>query len=1073
MKRYKLLNNFLGWIVFIIASIVFLSTVEPTASWWDCGEYISTAYKLQVGHPPGAPFFQLIGRFFSLFAMGDVHHVAIMVNRMSALCSGLTILFLFWSITHLARKLVITNGEYTNGKIFTILGAGLIGALAYTFTDSFWFSAEEGEVYAMSSFFTALVFWAMLKWEEVADSRHAYRWIILIAYLIGLSIGVHLLNLLAIPAIAFIYYFKKYKPSTKGIIKTLIISFLLLAFVMYIIIPEIVNLFAKTELLFVNTFHLPFNSGTIIFALVTIGLLVSGILYTIREEAGKSLKTVLVILSALFIIFIFTASTSAGNFVFRLVLVGLLFWLIYYIRHRKALLNTVILCFTFILIGYSTFLLIIIRANANTPINENAPKDAISLLSYLNREQYGTWPLVYGEYYNSPLDPEKPYKDGQPVYAKDPAKGRYVIVDDRKSTIPNYDSRFMTIFPRMWSNQKDSHITAYKQWGKVKGRPIPYTGRDGKTQIIDKPTFPENLRFFFRYQLGHMYFRYFMWNFVGRQNDIEGHGGIENGNWLSGIRFIDDSRLGNQEYLPADMENPARNKLYGLPLLLGLIGLFYHANKNYKDTLVVALLFIMTGIAIVVYLNQTPYQPRERDYSYAGSFYAFAMWIGLAVVALTDLVSRVMKRNIAAILVTLICLLAVPYIMARQEWNDHDRSGKYAARDYAADYLNSCAPNAVLITNGDNDTFPLWYAQEVEGIRTDVRVVNFMLASGDWYIHQMARKIYNSDPMPFTLSQEQYDKGSNQIIPYFEEKSIKGRVDLKLLIDFLASESQGTKVQLQNGEWIKYFPTKKVRLTVDSAQVLRDGIVPKRLANKIIPEIDWDIKTNYLYKNDLMLLDFLATNNWHRPIYFANPSTVSHIIDADQYMHLQGFVYRFMPVKAYDYIQDLGGILPDETYDVLMNKCAWGDLNNPKVYVDRESYRNSFIPKQNFMRLSQSLIDLNRPDSAVKATDRCLELFPNSKFHFDVYMLPFVDVYYRANQIEKANMLVDQLVKNYEQDIIYYNSQVGEFIKYFDNDKRQAFTVLNRLAQITEQYKQKELSDKINDIIDYQLKMVK
>ncbi|MCX6235268.1 MAG: DUF2723 domain-containing protein [Bacteroidetes bacterium] len=1073
MKRYKLLNNITGWIVFIIASFVYISTVEPTASWWDCGEYIATAFKLQVGHPPGAPMFQMLGRFFSLFAFGDTSKVALMVNLMSALASSFTILFLFWSITHLAKKLVITDNEYTDGKIYTVLGCGLIGALAYTFTDSFWFSAVEGEVYASSSFYTAIVFWAILKWESVADSKHADRWIIFIAYLIGLSIGVHLLNLLAIPAIAFVFYFKKYTPTAKGMIKTLVISLLLLAFAMYVIIPEIVNLFAKTELLFVNTIGLPFNSGTIFFVLVTAGLIICGILYTTRHEQSSPLRTSLIVLSIVFVILMLVASTSVGNFIFRLILVGAITSIFYFYRNKKALLNTVILCFTFILIGYSSFILIIIRANANTPINENAPKDAISLLSYLNREQYGSWPIFYGQYYNTPLDAENPYKDGSPVYVKDAQKGEYIITDDRKSSIPNYDSRFMTFFPRMWSNQKDSHITAYKEWGKVKGIPVSYTGRDGKAEVIQKPTFSENLRFFFRYQVGHMYWRYFMWNFVGRQNDIEGHGGIENGNWLSGIKFIDNNRLGNQDYLPSSRQSPARNTFFFLPLILGLIGLFYHLNKNYKDTLIVALLFFMTGLAILVYLNQTPYQPRERDYSYAGSFYAFAIWIGLGIIPLVELLSRVLKRNISAIIVTILCLILVPGIMANQGWDDHNRSGKYAAFDYAKNYLNSCAPNAILITNGDNDTFPLWYAQEVEGVRTDVRVVNFMLASGDWYIHQMANKVYDSEPLKFTLTQDQYNKGINQIIPYFEEKSIKGRVELKLLVDFLASENQSTKVMLQNGQWIKYFPTKKVRLTVDPGKAVTNGIVPRYLAGRIDSVVEWDIKTNYLYKNDLMLLDFLATNNWERPVYFANPSSVGHIFNVEPYFHLEGFVYKFMPVKAFDYIQGLGGISTEETYDILINKCKWGNLNSPRVYVDRESYRNSMIPKQNFMRLAQALMEINKPDSAVRAADVCLEVFPDNKIKFDVYMLPFVDVYYRAKQPLKGNALVEQLVKNYEEDIIYYNSQEGSFAKYYEEETRQAFTILNRLAQICEQYEQKELTDKIKGVIDYQMKLVK
>lgn len=1072
MKRYQLYNNILGWFVFVIASYVYFSTIEPTASWWDCGEYIATAYKLQVGHPPGAPFFQLMGRFFSLFAFGDTAKVALMVNIMSALFSSLTILFLFWSITALVRKVVIKDEEYSDGRIFTVLGGGLVGALAYTFSDSFWFSAVEGEVYAMSSFFTALVFWSILKWERVADEKHSSRWLILIAYLIGLSVGVHLLNLLAIPAIAYVFYFRKYQVTRKGVISTAVISFALLAFIMYVVIPEIVELFAKTELIFVNTFRLPFNSGTVFLALLLISLITVGVMATSRSESSRSLKSLLFILYIVLVLLVLASSNSGGTFFIRLVIAAIVTTLLYMIRNRKAMLNTIILSFMFILIGYSSFLMIIIRANANTPINENNPEDAISLLSYLNREQYGDWPIVYGQYYNSPLDAEEPYKDGNPVYIKDIRKKRYVITDSRKSTIPNYDSRFTTIFPRMWSDQKEVHINAYKMWGKVEGKPVRYTRRDGTTEIINKPTFGENLRFFFRYQVGHMYWRYFLWNFVGRQNDIEGHGGIEHGNWLSGIGFLDNSRLGNQEYLPSSMENPARNKFYALPFILGLIGLLFHLNRNYKDTVVVALLFVMTGIAIIIYLNQYPHQPRERDYAYAGSFYAFAIWIGFGAVALIEYLSKILPRTVSAITLTLVSLILVPGIMAQQGWDDHDRSGKYAARDFATNYLNSCAPNAVLITNGDNDTFPLWYAQEVEGIRTDIRVVNYMLASGDWYIHQLGRKIYDAEPLKFTLKPEQYNKGVNQVIPYYEEKNIKGNVELKRIIDFIANENRNTKLPVQSGEWLNYFPTKKVKLTVDPVKAVRNGIVPERLADRIEPEINWSIKTNYLYKNDLMFLDFLATNDWERPLYFANPSSVDQVFDLDEYCHLEGFVYKFMPVRAGYYIQGLGGIAVEESYDILLNKCKWGNLNDPDVYIDRESSRNIGIPRQNFMRLAQALVSEGKYDSAVVIADKCQEVFPNSKVTYDLYMLPMVDIYYASGEDQKAMDLTEILLNNYEEDIIFYNSQTGYFAEYWAEDKQQAFMILQRLSQLARQYDQPELGDEIDEVIDYHLQMM-
>ena len=1020
MKNYQKLNNLLGWITFSIAAFVYLSTIEPTASWWDCGEYISTAFKLQVGHPPGAPLFQMIGRFFSLFAFGDVAHVAMMVNIMSALCSAFTILFLFWTITALAMKLVPKSGEMTDGEMFAVLGSGLVGALAYTFSDSFWFSAVEGEVYAMSSFFTALVFWAILRWERVADQPHAFKWIILIAYFMGLSIGVHLLNLLAIPAIAYVYYFKNYKTTRNGILLTGGISLVILSIIMFIIVPWIVNMAGKFELLFINTLGLPFNTGTVIYFILLIGIIVWGLNYTIRK--------------------------------------------------RKPLANTLILCFTFILIGYSSFFMLVIRANANTPINENNPDDAISLLSYLNREQYGDWPIAYGQYYDAPLDPQNPSSDGSPIYLRDTKSGKYVITSDRKNTIPNYDPRFCTIFPRMWSNQKTDHINAYKSWGKIEGIPIDVTNEEGKAETIYKPTFGENLRYFFNYQVGHMYLRYFMWNFAGRQNDIQGHGGIKYGNWLSGINAMDSARLGDQSNLPQSMQNRANNKFYFLPLILGLIGMYFHFRKHYKGAVVVTLLFIMTGLAIVVYLNQYPFQPRERDYAYTGSFYAFAIWIGFGVYALFDLLRRFNQKAVA-IAVTTVCLLLVPAIMAKEGWDDHDRSDKYAARDFAANYLNSCAPNAILITNGDNDTFPLWYAQEVEGIRTDVRVVNYMLASGDWYVHQLARKIYDSDALPLTLTPAQYNKGVNEAIPFYE--MTKERLTLKEVIDFIATEDDRAKLPLQSGEKIHFLPTKYLTIPVDSAYIVNNGLVPKYMQGSIVKSIDWDVKSTYLYKNDLMLLDFLATNMWKRPIYFASPSSVSNVLDIDKYCHQEGFVSRFLPVLAKGYDEGLGGMDTEGSYDILMNKCKWGNLAAPEVYVDPESSRNAMPPKQNFIRLARQLLAEGKKDLAIKAVDRCLEIFPNNKMPFDYYMMQFAEIYYRCDATAKGNQLVGTLATIYEQKVNYYTSLSPRFAANYQPDIEQGVAVLDRLSSMAKEYKQEAVAKKIDQYLSTKYKLLK
>ena len=1010
--NFKKLNDLTGWVVFLIATVVYFLTLEPTASWWDCGEYIATAYKLQVGHPPGAPLFQMLGRFFSLFAFGDLSKVALMINAMSALSASFTILFLFWTITLLARKFML-KGDDADKKSnqYAVLAAGAVGALAYTFSDSFWFSAVEGEVYAMSSFFTAVVFWAILRWERVADQPHHYRWLIFIAYLIGLSIGVHLLNLLALPAIVYVFYFKKFKPTTKGFILAGIISVAILGFIMSFMIPQIVNIASKFELFFVNSLGMPFNTGTIIYFAILIAAIVFGLYYT-------QLK-------------------------------------------RKVILNTVLLSFMFILIGYSSFFLIVIRANANTPINENEPSDAISLLSYLNREQYGDWPLLYGQYYNAP---KVDYKDGSPVYVKDKKAGKYVITDNRASTIPVYDDRFTTVFPRMWG-EKASHISIYKRYGGDKGTPIRITKNDGTTQVINRPTFGENLKFFTTYQLSHMYFRYFMWNFAGRQNDVESQGEYENGNWISGIKFIDSARLGNQSNLHDSMKNPMRAKFYFLPLLLGLAGLFFHLKRNVEDTWIVFLLFVMTGIAIVVYLNQTPYQPRERDYAYAGSFYAFAIWIGFGVLFLYDLLAKFFnnKKTTAALAAAGVSLLLVPGIMAVEGWEGHDRSGKYAARDFAMNYLAQCDPNAIIFTNGDNDTFPLWYVQEVENFRTDMRVVNYMLASGDWYVHQLGKKVYESERLPLTLTPEQYNKGINEYTPIFER--VQSAVELKEAIEFIADERDQTKVPMQSGEKINYLPTKKLKLTVDRDAVIRSGIVPKELEHLIVDVIEWEVTQGGLYKNDLMLLDLIASNNWQRPIYFANPNSVSKVFNVDKYCHMEGLVYKFMPVLAPEYYKNMGGVYAKGSYDLLVNKARWGNVESPKVTIDRESFRNAAIAKQSYMRLAQALLNEGKADSAIIALDKSLEFFPHKKVPFDYFMLPWIDIYFEAGANDKALGVMESLAERYLDDLKYYTGLKGKYLQYYDTNMQEAMAVLQRLSETARKRGLKDFQQKMDDAL--------
>ena len=1020
---FKRLNNIIGWLLGIVATVVYLLTLEPTASWWDCGEYISTSYKLQVGHPPGAPLFQMIGRFFTLFAFGDTSKVAMMINAMSAICSGLTITFLFWSITLIARKIWMKDGEESPwAEKIGVLAAGFVGALAYTFTESFWFSAVEGEVYAMSSLMSALTFWAILKWDATGDETYSYRWIMLIAYLIGLSIGVHLLNLLCIPALVYVVYFKKFKKTTFwGFVLTGVISVALLGFVYLFLIPEIVNMAGKIELFFVNTLHAPFNLGTIFYFAVIIGLLVWAIIYSTK--------------------------------------------------HKKVIFNTISLSLMFLLIGYSSFFMITIRANTNTPINENEPSDALSLLSYLNREQYGSNPLIYGQYYNSPFANGNDWKDGTPIYVKDTEKGRYVMTDPRKKAFPDYPDEMKTLFPRMFSNTP-RHISMYESYRKdsrgiITGNPTKVRNNAGQYEIVSKPTFGQNIKFFVGYQLNWMYWRYFLWNFVGRQNDIESNGELENGNWISGINFIDSARLGDQSNKPACLDNPGETKFYFLPLILGIIGLVWFLRKDPKYSWIIFLLFVMTGIAIVVDLNQTPYQPRERDYSYAVSFYAFAMWIGLGVMALADMINSLVKRKsvIAVVAVALVCTLAVPCVMAANGWEEHNRAGKTSARDWARNYLAQLPPNSVIVTRGDNDTFPLWYVQEVEGFRTDVRVVNYMLSSGYWYVHQMGRKVYDSERLPLTLSPKQYDNGVNDHFAVLDDESPKGqRVELKTLINYMAKNPKAERT-MEDGSKLLIMPTNKVKLTVDKEAALRSGFVPESMKDKIVDVIEWDISKGYHYKNDLMLLDFLASSDWERPIYFTSFSDISKTLGIDRYMHMEGLAYRFIPVPAEDYYKNIGGVYREGSFDLLVNKATWGNLNDPKVVVDRESMRNTDFAKQSYVRLAQSLINHHELDSAVMVLDKYLEFFPCEKFPYDLRMYSFPEMYYACHADEKGDAFVLDFMDICCDKIEFYSKMKEPFRSYYQETIEEQLSIIQHVGKITLRYGRNELSEEISNML--------
>lgn len=1052
MKKYTQLNLILGWLSFVIAAVVYLITIEPTASFWDCGEFIASAYKLQVGHPPGAPFFMLLGRFFTLFAGDNTQLVPIMVNSLSALASAFTILFLFWTITHLAKKMLVKENEITSAQGIAILGAGLVGAMAYTFSDTFWFSAVEGEVYASSSLFTAIVFWAILKWENDFDKPHANRWLILIAYLVGISIGVHLLNLLAIPAIGLVFYFKKYKPSRNGIIMALAISVILLVFIMYGIIQGIVKVASVFELFFVNTLGMPFNSGIYLFLAMLVGSIIFGIHLSHQKQNNKTLNTVVYTLA-----FTLIGIPLVANGFLAILLIALIAVAVYTFAYKQhAIMNTLLISFGVILIGYSSYAAIFIRSNANPPMDQNNPENVFTLLSYLNREQYGDRPLLYGPYYSAPV---LEYNEGKAVYRPDGDK--YVITDHKVEI--KYDNEFKTIFPRMYSKEQ-RHINAYKQWAGIKGRKITQN-INGETQNLIKPTFSENMRFFFRYQVGYMYFRYFMWNFAGRQNDTQGHFKEEilNGNWISGINFIDSARLGPQDDLPASIKNNwARNRYFMLPLLLGLAGIFIQYRKHKSDFWIVFTLFILTGLAIVVYLNQTPYQPRERDYAYAGSFYAFAIWIGLGVLGLFELISKKIPGNLSASLSVIISLLAVPTLMAIENWDDHDRSGCYTARDFAMNYLSSCDKNGIIFTNGDNDTFPLWYVQDVENFRQDVRVMNLSYLGASWYIDQMHRKHYTSNPVPFSLTPDKYVQGTRDVI-YMIERTNK-RFDLKKALEFVASDDPRTKQLPGYSEKIDHFPAKKFKLEVDKNQVIRTGTVNEKDSALIVDQLEFNINRSALTKNHLMVLDLLANNNWERPVYFAITVSSDNYLNLEKYFEVNGLAYRIVPIEAPESRMGQGKVNTDDMYDNLMNEYRWGGVDNPDVYLNENNIRMLSNFRNNFSRLAEALYNENKSDSAMQVLDKCSQIIPHERVPYSYYAMPMAETYFKLNAHEKGADIITKAAEAAFENMYYYVSLPPEKFRALDRELQIAQVVIQESMRLANLYNQNELMDKLNSL---------
>ena len=1007
-KKFTLWNRVTAVVVTLIAAVTYILTLEPTASFWDCGEFIASSYKLEVGHPPGNPVFQLFARLFTIFA--DNMHAAVAVNAFSAICSALTIFFLYLTIVFLAKRIIkpSAEGTYSLGKAIAIFGSGAVGALAYTFSDTFWFSAVEGEVYAMSSLITALVFWAMTKWYDQADQPYANRWIVLISLLMGLSIGIHLLNLLAIPALVFLYYYKQREDghySLKEYVKIFLVSVVILAVILFGIIPYLPKIAAYFDLFFVNTLGLPFNSGAAFFMLLLLGLCFWGLFRTMKQG--------------------------------------------------KVFANTVLLCFTMIVIGFSLFTIVIIRSSAKTPTNEYQPDNPFTLVRYLGREQYGSNPLVYGQYFDAPYDIEETR-----YWA--PMGDEYIHTEGPGDV--TYASEGKMLFPRMWSSDS-RHISFYKSYMGNGGHVVK--GAEHK-----KPTFFQNLAFFFDYQMNWMYWRYFMWNFAGRQNDIHSPspGDPFIGNWESGITPLDNFRLGDQSAAPGYLkDNPAKNHYYMLPLLLGLIGLFFQFGRDKRGCWLTFLMFFMTGIAIVVYLNQPPFQVRERDYAYAGSFYSFSIWIGLAVAAVYSWLEERMKGKeaVAASAVTIL-FLGVPVLMAAQNWDDHDRSNRYTAVEMAKNYLNSVGPNGILVTHGDNDTFPLWYAQEVENVRTDVRIANTSLLGTDWHIDQMKYAMNESAPLDLTVGPKQYLYGTNEFIYIYDTRDTAF-----LLSDVMRIfKHPEAKLPLTGGKMVDYIMSRKFIIPVNKENVLKYGILDEKYADMIPDQITLTIPKDksYLTKPELFMLDLLSNYQWDRPINLLSMGGDINIGMKD-YLMYEGFSYKFVPIKNRMKSTEIGFADPEDLYNKMKNVFSWDALKRTDYFVDYQNYYTFcgvLSQRQIFVNVAKEMLKIGDSARAVEMLDMCQEAVPVENYPLDMTYLGFsneymvidmIETYYNAGADDKALDLSRRLA-----DELFVSTEF--FLEYYDLTKREfenCYQCLSYIADLAEHYDQKEFAAEVRD----------
>ncbi|MEP2937452.1 MAG: DUF2723 domain-containing protein [Gilvibacter sp.] len=1001
---FKKYSKYMGWGVFLISLICYILTAEPTASFWDAGEYITTASNLEVGHPPGAPLYQILGAFFSIFAM-EPTNIAFTVNLMSAFSSAFTIAFMFWSISMLLENILLKDEKKSKWTAVVVLGSAFVGAMGFAFTDSFWFNAVEAEVYAMATFLLSILFYCGLRWEREMNEPRGDRWVILISLIVGLSFGVHFMGLLTIPAIGFLYFFKKTRTITlKNFLIANVVVVAILLFIFKLLLPLTMKLFSGFEIFFVNTIGLPFNSGTII----------AGLVY-----------------------------------------IGAFYYLLKYTRKKSWVqLNTLLLCILFIFIGFSSWLMLPIRANAGTVINENNPNNAREVLAYYNREQYPETHLFYGPQFTelyAGLDEQTPYVDDKPKYEKNTQTGRYEIVNQYKDAKQNTDDAHKAMFPRMWSIEHNINYISYTDGLDFRIK-REYLGEEqlkeevakfrqaydlgyvdaeqyhsflqnfGQTLDIEKPSFGDNISFMFSYQFGYMYWRYFAWNFIGRQDDVQGQGTELHGNWISGIPFVDSWNIGPQDNLDSDaLTNRGRNTYYFLPLILGIIGLFFHLKRDPKSFWVLLVFFLFTGLALKVYLNERPFEPRERDYALVGSFYVFAIWIGFGVYALFDLAKDYLKPKVVAPVVIGLATLMAPVLLISQNWDDHDRSNRYTANSMARMYLDSCDENSILFTIGDNDTFALWYLQGIEEYRQDIRALNTSLFQTDWYIDSMKKKAYTSEPIPSQLTHDKYRTGTRDFV-FFQEVT-KDTMDINTWLNWIASDDPRTMIPIPSGHEINTFPSKHIRIPVDKEAVLKNGIVSPEDADKIVPYIDIELNGDVLYKNRLLMLDIIANNNWERPIYFTGGSFGDDdYLWMKDYLQLDGVTYKLVPIRTpLDPKNpfDMGRIDSDKMYEIVKN-WDWGNSGSPDIYHDPETRRNGITYRSNVARLSQQLIVEKKFDKAEEMLDLAMEKMPVKYFEYYTLLEPFIDGYYAIDKPNKARAVYEETAKKYQEKLAYY-----------------------------------------------------